>query len=135
MGECAGLDEGAGCVIDAEVEAGEVVVGDDVELAGTSAGGGVDGGVLGGVDGDADLDALVDAEQVGRGVEAGAVAGVGEDGGKRGGGGAFAVGSGDKDGREASLRIAERRGESAHVGEIELAACGSTLRRVTRGWR
>ena len=57
-----------------------------------------------------------------RGVEAGAVAGSGEDAGEGGGGGAFAVGSGDQDGGEGGLRVAERGGEDAHVGEVELAA-------------
>ena len=38
VGECAGGDEGAGGVVDVEVEAGEVVFGDVEELAGTSAG-------------------------------------------------------------------------------------------------
>ena len=100
-GRCAGGDEAAGGVVDLEVEAGEVVVGDGVAV---------------------DLDALVDADEVGRGVEAGAVAGGGEDAGERGGGGAFAVGSGDEDGGEGGLGVAERCGEDAHVGEVELAA-------------
>ena len=39
-----------------------------------------------------------------------------------GGGAAFAVGSGDEDGGEGGLRVAEGRGEDAHVGEVELAA-------------
>ena len=94
-------DETAGGVVDVEVEAGEVVVGD--------------GGAV-------DPDALVDAGEVRGGVEGGAVAGGGEDAGERGGGRALAVGSGDEDGGESGLRIAEGGGENAHVGEVEFAA-------------
>ncbi len=94
-------DERSSGVVDAEVEAGEVVVGD---LAGV------------------DADALVDAGEVRGGVEGGAVAGGGEDAGEGGGGGAFAVGSGDEDGGEGELGGAEGAGEDAHVVELELAA-------------
>ena len=104
VGQVAGLDEAAGGVVDLEVEAGEVVVGDLDAV---------------------DLDALVDADEVRRGVEAGAVAGSGEDARERGGRGAFAVGSGDQDRGEGGLRIAERGGEDAHVDEVELAAGGA----------
>ncbi len=104
MGEIAGFDEEAGGLVDLEVEAGEVFVGD-----------------LGAVD----LDAFVDTDEVGRGVEAGAVAGGGENAGQGRGGGAFAVGSGDQDGRKGILRVSQGCGEDAHMGKVELAA-GST---------
>ncbi len=42
-----------------------------------------------------------------------------------GGGGAFAVGSGDEDGGEGGLRVARGSGQDAHVGEVELAAGGA----------
>src|ERR1700722_20379065 len=98
--ETARFDEATGGLIDVEVEAGKVFVGDGSAV---------------------DLDALVDADQMGGGVEGGAVVGSGEDAGEGGGGGAFAVGSGDEDRGEGGLRFAEGRGEDAHVGEVELA--------------
>ena len=104
--ELAGGDEALGGVIDEEVEAGEVVVGDFGE----------------GVIWPAELDALVDAAQVRGGIERGAVAGGGEDAGEGSGGGAFAVGAGDQDAGEAVLRVAESGAEGAHVGEVEFAA-------------
>ena len=98
-------DEAFGGGVDLEVEAGEVFV-RDLEAV--------------------DLDAFVDAREVGRGVEGGAVAGGREDARERGGGATLAVGSGDEDGGEGQLRIAEGCGEDAHVGEVEFAArrCG-----------
>jgi hypothetical protein len=104
VGELVGFDEVAGSFVDAEVEAGEVFVGD---LAAVN------------------LDALVDAAEMGRGVEGGAIAGGGEDAGKGGGGAAFAVGSGDEDGREGELGVAEGFGKDAHMVELELAAGGT----------
>ena len=97
MGQIAGFDEAAGGLVDLEVEAGEVVVGDLDAV---------------------DLDALVDADEVGRGVEAGAVAGGGEDAGQGGGRGAFAVGSGDQDRREgwSADRRERRRGRACGRG-------------------
>jgi len=104
VGEIAGFNEEAGGFVDLEVEAGEVFVRDLDAI---------------------DLDAFVDADQVRRGVETCAVAGCCEDAGQGGGGGAFAVGSGDQDGGEGVLRVAEGCGEDAHVGEVKLAAGGA----------
>ena len=103
MGEGSGIDKGVGSGDDVEVEAGEVFVGDLVGV---------------------DLDALVDADEMGRGVKGSAVSGGGEDAAEGCGSAALAVGSSDENGREGELRIAERRGEGAHVGELELAGRG-----------
>ena len=118
-------DEAGGDVVDAEVEAGEVVVRDGMELDGAEGGGVVDGGVLGGDRRRGKLHALVDANEVRRGVEGGTVAGGREDAGEGGGGGAFAVGASDEDGGDCVLGVAEGAHEGAHVGEIELAGGGA----------
>ena len=109
--EGAFADEAFGGGVDLEVEAGEVFVG-DLEAV--------------------DLDALVDAGEVGRGVESGTVTGGSEDARERGSCAALAVGSGDEDGWEGKLGVAEGGGEDAHVGEVEFAArrgggCGGQL--------
>lgn len=96
-------DEAVSGVIDLEVEAGEIFVRDLFAV---------------------DLDTLVDADEVRRGVESGAIAGGGQDAAERGGGAAFAVGSGDEDSRKGALRIAKGSHEGAHMGEVEFAARG-----------
>ena len=101
-------NEALSSVVDAEVEAGEVFVGDLDAV---------------------DPDALVDSGEVGGGVEAGAVSGGVEDAGEGSGGGALAVGSGDENRREGGLRVAEGCSKDAHVGEVELTPGG------VGGWR
>jgi hypothetical protein len=117
--ELAGGDEAVGGLVDAEVEAGESLLG-NFEEAGSRFEVRGSRWVRGARCGDAD--ALGDAGEVGRGVEAGAEAGGGEDAGERGRRGALAVGAGDEDGGEAGLRVAERAGEDAHVLQVEFAA-------------
>jgi hypothetical protein len=87
-------------LVNAEVEAGEVIVGNL--------------GVI-------DADALVDALQMRRGVEADVRAGGGEDGGQCGCRGAFAVGSGDEHGAKMLMRVAEGGKQGAELVEREFS--------------
>jgi len=87
-------------------------------------GDGVEGGSeLGVAGGDAlHRDALVDADQVGRGVEPGAVVCLPQDGVHQGGHRALAVGAGNMDGDELSLRVAEAFQYGADVVQVPLQA-------------
>jgi len=93
-------DELLACVMDAEVEACKVVVGD---LRAS------------------DADTLIGADEVRRRIEAGAEARGCGNGGERGRGGAFAVGAGNEDRPELLVRIAKSRKERADLVEGELA--------------
>ena len=99
-GEAVFCHQTAGAVVDAEVEAGKILVGDGRAV---------------------NADALVDALKVRRGVKAHAVAGALENRGERGCRGAFAVGAGDEHGAKTLLRMAEGFDQRAHLLEPKLA--------------
>jgi hypothetical protein len=88
-------------IVYAKIETGEVVV-----------------GYLNAVD----ANTFVHPYQMGRGIKTSPVACGLQNAGQSGGGRAFAVGSGDEDGGERLLQIAEGRAEGAHMGQLPLAA-------------
>lgn len=78
---------------------------------------------LAGYHGAVDAYAFTEVNKVGRGVETDLVARLAEDGGQEMGDGAFAIGSGNMDGAEATLGVAEVLHEGDCVGDVGLVGC------------
>ena len=71
-----------------------------------------------------DLDAFVHTDQVRRGIETRAVTRSGENARQGGCRRSLAVSPGNQDRGEGGLRVAKRRSQYPHMGEVELAAGG-----------